>query len=154
MSKHLTNDNRARHVQISANMGQSRMAIELSYLIAANKVIRDENTKNPTFVDVYTIILIPKNLDSTFQSFTIAGRLLGVPAGMLSLLVKVVHEDGETIASEALSGHLEEGDAYITAIFPPIKFNKIGRHYLRVILEDKELEDKGHFYIDVQKQTS
>lgn len=147
----LSNISRKGSMKVSANMGVSSMATELSYLIAANKVIRDEHTKNPTFVDVFTVLQIPPNVSAIFPTVTIAGRLLGVGGGLLSILVKIVDSEGKIVAIQPLSGILVPGDAYITALFPPVKFDRVGRYFLKVAIDGKDIEDNGRFYIDVIK---
>ncbi len=151
MEQFLSNFNLQNQIKLCFNSGIKISSMKLSYLIATNKVIRDETTKMPTYVDIFTAIQLPSDSDFIYQSLTVAGRLLGVSGGDIKAISTIFDPDKVAISSVELIGTVQQGDTYITATYNPIKFEKLGRYFLKLSVNGEDLQDDDKFYFDVIK---
>ena len=128
------------------------METSLSYLLCAEKVIRDETSKKFTYIDVFSKVFFPSNSEKITHFFFVVGRVLSVKAGAIHVIILIKHSDGSIIASEDLSGNIQDGDLEISAFFKLVEINKPGRYFLKAVVNGVELSDEAKFYFDVEQQ--
>ena len=124
----------------------------LAYLITTNDAIQDAQTTRWSFINVFSIILIPKALDYTLQTFKVAGRIDNVPAGDAETVIQIVDKDGKEIAKNVLTGNIKKGGVQFAAFFGLVKFDTPGRYYMHAYFNDKRLTDSNRYFFDVVKE--
>lgn len=131
----------------------SNMESYVSYLVATTRVMRDANKNGLfSFIDVFESLVIPKKLESATQSFTVAGKIYTDKAGFLKINVSVLNPKKEILNTVELSGDFVVGVIHISATFNLITFTTVGKHFLKVSINGKQLEDNDKFYFDVIKE--
>lgn len=125
---------------------------QLSYLIPAFRVIQDLSTRNWTVADIFDLLIIPKELESTIVSFQVFGRLEDVPSGNNTTVIRILHSDGSELATQTLNGELVQGFVKFKAEFNFVKLEKEGRYHFELTQNAKKLTGGNKFYFTVVKQ--
>lgn len=128
--------------------------MEIAYLLPALRVMKDEVSKKYSFIDVFSVINIPKDQEMIPQFFFIGGRILGATTNESAEIdVRVVHENGTLeLARAVLRGPVKDGDVDIAAYFGPTLVSVPGKYYFRVIYDGTPLEDNNKYFFTVVKQ--
>jgi len=124
----------------------------ISSLFTANSCIQDITSKKFTFIDLFSIIYIPKDQLFTLQNFVVGGRVFGLNPGKFIGEVKVVDPEGVVLQTSLLEGNLGPGDLLFNAAFSLVKIEKPGRHFLRFSTGGQDLLDGDRYFFDVARQ--
>ncbi|MFA5093465.1 MAG: hypothetical protein WC543_05970 [Candidatus Omnitrophota bacterium] len=130
------------------------MSNYLNYIFVCMRGIKDEGTKNFSYIDVFDTLFISKENDFIWWSLCVGGSVYSNIDGSMKLEVTFVYPDGVTIspASTIAGDNVHKGQVYFTAGFPMIKFTQAGKYKLRVSLNGEELKGSNEFYFNVVKQ--
>lgn len=152
MNNYLENSRDFPLTQQSGSIGDMDKEPSVSYLLTTGKIIQDSASGKFSFIDVFDIIVIPKNDPSTIQSFSIGGKLMNAKAGILSVDVKILNPKGEVLSKMPLSGKVNGGDVELSVLFPIVEFKDEGVYLLKVSMDGKDLPDDNKFYFKVRKE--
>lgn len=126
--------------------------MELSHVIAAEKVLRDSTSQKYTLVDLFNIFYIPQTANPA-RFFALHGRILSVDEGSVVIKITIQHEDGTAVDEALLAGEVKKGDLDFVAYFGPTIIDKTGKYYLRTEVNGAVLPDHDRFYITAVPQT-
>jgi hypothetical protein len=82
------------------------MSPKLKYFLTARNVITDSDTKEPSALGVFEVIILPATLDTYVYSFFVLGRIELGMTGIVNSSVRVVLFDptGKELRSELVKG--------------------------------------------------
>jgi hypothetical protein len=124
---------------------------KLMFLITTSKVIKDQYTGLMSYIDVFSSLTIPKDSSSIANSFVVMGRITNNESKIFNGEIRILDSNRKLIANSVLSGQVEPGDVDLTGRFDLIKFENVGRYYLRLVINGEEIKDDDNFYFDVLK---
>ena len=141
------------HFSLKAGMrGNEYMPNTIEYMFTCGRAIKDQGTGLFTYVDAFGNLFIPRNSDSLIQSFFVVGRLHAATGGNIKVETTYISPDGIRSAPSIVVGEILPGFVDFACYFPIAKFTQIGKHYLKIKLQEEELEAGNKFYFEVRKQ--
>ncbi len=122
----------------------------ISYLVCAGRVIQDIPTNKYSYIDIFERIALPKDSPFLYQAFFVAGKLSDFKAGGYSIEIKILDPQKKVIGTVPFGNkELVDGDVPFSAYFSLLKIEKLGRHYIKVSVNGKDLADGDRHYFDV-----
>ena len=127
------------------------MPNKIIYLTTCNRVIRDQYSTLNSFVDVFSIIWIPKDMPFVINSFWVVGKIF-TEGGAMTGEARIEFPDKTVSDPIVVTGDLKSGDADFACLFPFMKFSQMGRYYLRLKIGNEEIHTGNLYYFDVSKK--
>lgn len=151
----LTNKRKIKEYQQFKQKTGPKVAVKkakVGFLFTTNRAIKDVSTAKWSFIDLFDLVTIPKDLDSLYQTFAVAGRIVNVPAGDAEVKVQIFEPSGAILAEETLSGVLVAGEVTFATQFSFISVKEEGLHQIKVVLNNVLLKDDGQYSFRVVKE--
>lgn len=147
----LTNISDKTYPLKSCNYRKENMPAKLMYMFCCGRVLTDQQTLLPSYIDVFHNIVIPKNDNFWIQTFFIAGGIYNEKEGMVIAEVSFIDPLGLRSKPTIMEAKLLPGYVPFNAQFLSVKFDKFGRYYLKIKFQGEELELENKYYFDVVK---
>lgn len=147
-----TNINRFSYDQINGRISDRYMANTIQYLISCARAIKDEYTKKLSYLDIFDIVLIPKDSPVTISSFVVGGKAYTTEGGKITFIARILDPLGNILQTSPLDeATVVTGDIEMSFFFNLVKFSMIGRHYIKISANGIDLDDGNKFFIEVKK---
>jgi hypothetical protein len=153
MNQLLTNKTYNYDGQGISNMvkGSKSITTSIIFLVGAGRIIQDTISNKYSYIDLFDMIIIPKENDFWYQTFYVGGKLQVSQSQKYVIEVKI-EDPNKTIIGSVLfpETDLVTGEVPLSAFFALVKVSNAGRHYIRVSVNGEEIKD-DRFAFEVVK---